>query len=366
MSKLLYFMPVSWGWIKQRPHFIAEELNKYCDLTIAEKKEQTSASNRQSTPEPKDLKIVKYGSFPRYNPIKRHISILNVINLVLFVLRIRIRQYDTIWLSSIKQYVLLRKLIPESAKVIFDCMDDELSFPNIVNNPKAVKRAANIEKQLVERADYIICSSNNLKETIIKRTNIEKEILIANNATIFPNRNIIANTIRKESDDKTKSLVYIGTIAKWFDFKSVLALLDSDDNVVLQLWGPIDCEIPKHDRIQIKGVCKHEDIWRIMVESDALIMPFTINQLILSVNPVKLYEYIWSGKPVISIEYPESLYFSDFVYYYRDSESLIEQYRTLKSNGFKAKCQDTSRIQDFTNNNSWVSRVKSVVEYIKL
>ena len=103
-----------------------------------------------------------------------------------------------------------------------------------------------------------------------------------------------------------------------------------------------------------------------MVESDALIMPFTINQLILSVNPVKLYEYIWSGKPVISIEYPESLYFSDFVYYYRDSESLIEQYRTLKSNGFKAKCQDTSRIHDFTNNNSWVSRVKSVVEYIKL
>ena len=27
-------MHIDWNWIKQRPHFLAEGLNEYCDITV--------------------------------------------------------------------------------------------------------------------------------------------------------------------------------------------------------------------------------------------------------------------------------------------------------------------------------------------
>ena len=34
MKKMVYEMNVEWNWIKQRPHFLAEELAKYFDITV--------------------------------------------------------------------------------------------------------------------------------------------------------------------------------------------------------------------------------------------------------------------------------------------------------------------------------------------
>ena len=38
MKKILYLMHVPWGWIKQRPHFIAENLSKYYKVNVFYKK----------------------------------------------------------------------------------------------------------------------------------------------------------------------------------------------------------------------------------------------------------------------------------------------------------------------------------------
>ena len=33
-ENLIYIMHVDWNWIKQRPHFLAEELNKYFNVKV--------------------------------------------------------------------------------------------------------------------------------------------------------------------------------------------------------------------------------------------------------------------------------------------------------------------------------------------
>jgi hypothetical protein len=44
-----------------------------------------------------------------------------------------------------------------------------------------------------------------------------------------------------------------------------------------------------------------KEIKSIMAEADILFMPFQVTDLIQSVNPVKLYEYIYSNKASISV-----------------------------------------------------------------
>ena len=55
-----------------------------------------------------------------------------------------------------------------------------------------------------------------------------------------------------------------------------------------------------------------------------LVMPFKLDDLVQAVNPVKLYEYVYSHKPAIAIHYAETEQFEQFVHlyrYYKDSTS---------------------------------------------
>ena len=52
-------------------------------------------------------------------------------------------------------------------------------------------------------------------------------------------------------------------------------------------------------------------------------MPFILNELIESVDPVKLYEYINFEKNIICIKYDEILRFKDFVYFYNTACAVI-------------------------------------------
>lgn len=365
MKTMFYSIHVPWGWIKQRPHFVAEELSKYFEVTVFEKKVQKpGASATLPTQRQKGIMYKAFNAVPLYNPLRKKCYVFDLINRLFIRISADIKKYDYVWITSIKYYALLKDHIRDNQIIVYDCMDDELAFPSIASNQNLQYNLTLCEKELIKRANYIICSSDNLKNVILNRTGINKDILVVNNATAFPSFDSQISEYNVSFNKNTKAIVYIGTVAKWFDFESILSLLNNNSDTELYLFGPIDCDVPKHDRINIMGSCEHKDIWSIMKQSDILIMPFKLNPLIMSVNPVKLYEYIWSRKPVISIEYPESLRFSDFVYYYSENSSLDIVYKQIKEGGFKPKSQDAIQIANFLQNNSWNRRVKDIVAYI--
>ena len=103
---------------------------------------------------------------------------------------------------------------------------------------------------------------------------------------------------------------------------------------------------------------EYKKIFPIIQLSYALVMPFVVNELIRSVNPVKLYEYIYSGKPVIAARYEETEKFGDFVYLYKDSSDFIRIVETInkanKDEDYLTKCRD------FVMSNTWESRCKVI------
>lgn len=94
---------------------------------------------------------------------------------------------------------------------------------------------------------------------------------------------------------------------------------------------------------------------------DALIMPFKITELIKSVNPVKLYEYIYMNKPIIAPLYPESVYFNDYVYLYNDIDELMQYFGRVSKGELKAKNTYESNLK-FIKSNTWASRIK-IMQY---
>ena len=367
-KKILYIINVPWGWIKQRPHFLAKNLSEFYDVTVFERTYYNSffKKNKQLVKnikiETESFRINEYRtwSFEKI-PWLKMLRLDDIINkfLIKYIYRSIIEEYDIVWFGSPFLYHLFGDYLSASQTIIYDCMDDHLAFPSIKKNYVLKNIINNAEKKLIRNADLVIFSSDYLRNQVHKRHGISIKSIVINNAIEMPNN---AGLKKSLVADKIKSLsypiVYIGTIAEWFDYEMMINLLNSQKDLNLILVGPLSSSKVNHPQIHYLGPVVHSEIFNIMKVAYALIMPFKINELILSVNPVKLYEYIYSGKPVISVRYNETEKFEDFVYLYNDFEELDKILKIIKD-----KSNDEVYMQkclSFVAKNTWEERANQI------
>jgi sulfatase maturation enzyme AslB (radical SAM superfamily) len=92
-------------------------------------------------------------------------------------------------------------------------------------------------------------------------------------------------------------------------------------------------------------------------------MPFKINDLILSVDPVKLYEYVNFNKNIITVHYEEIERFHEFVHFYNDTEEYLSVIKELKGNN-TLKYSNEQR-QKFLVENTWNKRVEQILNKLE-
>jgi glycosyltransferase involved in cell wall biosynthesis len=363
-------MHVPWNWIKQRPHFIAEELVNYTKITVLAAK--STKQNKLLTKnlihksitllEPFSLPVARFALFRKLNTF-----ILHLISIIYSL------KNEIIWVPFPLNWRLLKMFINNKKIVIYDCMDDALAFPSIQSNKKLHQRYFNLERNLVERSNIIFSSSHHLAEKIYSRYNTKMTIHVINNA-ISPKIENYFNLLKTDEelnvtskgyfDDNRIKIVYIGTVSEWFDWNTVIYALDETLNTVLYLFGPSEIKIPIHDRIIHVGPVPHDSIYAVMNCAKLLIMPFLINELILSVNPVKLYEYIGSGIPSVAVRYAETEKLEEYVYLYSTKEEFCDYVSKLSDNNLNAKHSKSEAIM-FLQDNIWSKRVAEMWKIIE-
>ena len=80
--------------------------------------------------------------------------------------------------------------------------------------------------------------------------------------------------------------------------------------------------------MRIERPVAHENLARGAASAHALLLPFRVDELTRGVDPVKLYEYVALGKPVLAAHWPALERFAPFVTFYRDTAQLVERVRT--------------------------------------
>jgi len=123
----------------------------------------------------------------------------------------------------------------------------------------------------------------------------------------------------------------------------------------------LEINLPQHERIKYLGAVRHQDIHVHVSKFDVLMMPFKVTELIQSVDPVKLYEYVFFDKPIVSVRYKEIERFSKFVDFYSNHEDLISILDRYLRENFKRKYTAEEREQ-FISINTWAHRVASINE----
>jgi teichuronic acid biosynthesis glycosyltransferase TuaH len=365
VKKILYFMHVPWGWVKQRPHFLAEGLSRYFDVSVCCGKTYGQKKNLIAHPASARVEVKELFKLPLMDHPVCHK--LNAI-IVRAQLKRRVNDSNFVWLTHPDLFGDIGSMIPARAKVIYDCMDNVLEFPYLKDRPEWREETFRRERELVLRSDLIFASSDFLKRKLQQRYGVAKEVSVVNNAlsleeTAANPQSVVDLPERVERllKKERKTLSYIGTVGDWFDVQLLLESLDRFKALHYIFWGPCEIKLPKHERMAAAGPIGHRDIFHVMQRSDALIMPFKLDDLVLSIDPVKLYEYVYSCRPSIVVRYGETEKFGEFVYLYRNREQYLDLVQQFMEDRLRPK-RSPKEHEEFARMNTWDRRIPCILE----
>jgi len=347
--RILYLCQVNWEWILQRPQILALKLEKDHSCTVVSKKYIFGRKILQSNTVPKQL--LKVYQFPKSNVF----DLLRVVNSLIYnlVVRIASKKFDAIWIC----HPCLFNGIPKNYKgiIIYDCMDHHSAMSGTLNK----KKVFDLEQKLISRSDVTFATSEKLKEVI---PGLKNAILVRNG---YQN-SFLASKIKTAKIKNKYTIGYFGTISTWFDFELLEYSLNHNCQVEYRLIGPVDPGISKNinSGIIFEGIVEHEKLGEVVQEYDALIMPFELNEIILAVDPVKLYEYIYMGKCIISVRYPEIERFEPYVYFYNTKEDYKSLIEMLSRKGFPTKYNEEQK-KIFLKENTWDARYEIILQNIE-
>lgn len=192
------------------------------------------------------------------------------------------------------------------APVIYDCMDHHGGFST------ATRISNQLEEKLVETCDLMVVTSRWLSD---KYSHVERKCLIPNAGEIA----FFSKVPERLVDFGNKPVVgYVGAIADWFDVNLVVEAARHRPDVDFVLVGSTDfCDTKKllqFKNIKLVGEVPYADVPRYVHAFDCCFIPFRLTELIQATNPVKVYEYLAAGKPVVATRLPELDPISDLVH----------------------------------------------------
>lgn len=193
------------------------------------------------------------------------------------------------------------------------------------------KRIFPHEMKILEHADGIAATSNVVLEQILEKYPVtpSKRVVIENgyDATRFRR---LTNAHRNTSP---KRLVYVGSLDSRFDFDAIRELSSSDASLTIDLYGPLTREataIQWTPNIALKGAIDHASVPSVLSNYDAALLPMKNSRANEGRSPMKLYEYLACGLPVLT-RATDSLRRSglDNVYFYDHQTSPCDALETI-------------------------------------
>ena len=115
--------------------------------------------------------------------------------------------------------------------------------------------------------------------------------------------------------------------------------------------------------VRLLGNKPYADIPAYLYHFDACLIPFLLNQVTKATDPVKLYEYLSLGKPVVATDMAELSQCGDLLYIGKDADGLRRASSIWRWRRRSRRC--VQRRIEFAKANTWTSRVGQIDRAIR-
>ncbi|NPV90676.1 MAG: glycosyltransferase [Firmicutes bacterium] len=253
--------------------------------------------------------------------------------------------------------------------LLFHILDDSLAFPQVKDDPRVLQENLRFFKYLMEKSGLVIAVSEVLAQKYGEA--YQRKIPVIKNGVDLKHFHTDHAVVNPAADAELSGirdpiLMYIGSINSWVDLDLLLRLSRERPDYSLVLIGhcyeaaiQVDTwrELLSRPNLHWLGSRPYFQLPRYLKYASALLLPRTDAEHSRASDPLKLYEYLATGRPVVSTALPAVDEFQGLVYLSRTPDEFIQAADSALSQHTpeKARRQVTAAA-----GHSWVSRFKEI------
>lgn len=198
---------------------------------------------------------------------------------------------------------------------IYECVDELSASRGLVRKDVVQEQ----ERRLMEKAQMVIVTHDNLFRS--KQAKAHNIHLIPNGAEVehFRKASLSETPVAQEFQAIPRPIVgFLGSIQYWIDFDLLRYLALARPQWSFVFIGPIG-RLAQVEKIQqlpnvfLLGRKPYGDLPAYLKGFDVCLNPYLMDDTALNCSPLKLYEYLATGKPVVSVDMPEARKFNGMV-----------------------------------------------------
>lgn len=282
--------------------------------------------------------------------------------------RLPVKKYVMIYSTDTVRTELLQKYRERGFGILYEYVDE---IDEHLMSPQAVGIAKKRHRWLLGQKDvFTAATSGRLYEQLLSRHPAGPCALIPNGADYRRFREAVPAKIPEFRKGAGEKLIigYYGALASWVDYE-LLKDVAKDGRYRLVLIGSChdgsleQSGIGKLPEVYVLQAMPYEELPGCAKWFDICIIPFRVNEITLAVSPVKLFEYMALGKPIVTTALPECTAFESVLASRGAREFLenLERARMLRENEEYQKLLEREARQ-----NTWQARAKQWREFLKL
>ncbi len=273
-----------------------------------------------------------------------------------------------LWVANVRRTYLMEEF-PDSLK-IFDAIDDWEHMATYEKRQESVKRGY---QTMLDQTDIIYTVSKHLQERFQENARTEHVYHLPNGVDLelFQHQALPPSSRKSRHQDRPPLLTYVGVLSERFDIDLIEQVAKDWPDCHIRLIGPMSRfmderwkAVGKLSNIEWAGRVDHSKIPELIASSDVLLVPHRASPLSLSMDPLKLYEYLTTGLPIVSTPVPPMEEFSQMVYIGADKhfsekvgEALEEIQRPDADDIWRRRLEEAKK-------HSWTSRRERILSDI--
>ena len=160
---------------------------------------------------------------------------------------------------------------------------------------------------------------------------------------------------------------YFGALASWFDYDLVMRLARERPDYQIVLIGPNydqslpEKELGRYPNIHLLGTINYKVLPQHGCWFDVATIPFKINSITESTSPIKLFEYMSMGLPVVTTALPECRKYAPVLVAENDEEYISAIDEALEKRG---DAEYLALLRREAEANSWESKAEVIKQMI--
>ena len=244
-------------------------------------------------------------------------------------------------------------------RLIYDCLD---LFPAFDGGGRQGQLLASLEEELVRAAFAVVVPSRDLERRLSARHPRVRRIPNGVELTRFDSTAPPPVVPADLAALPRPRLGYVGTVGRWVDLELLAHVARHRPDCGVAVIGPVESDVaPPHGpaNLRLLGERPYATVPAYLAGLDVLLIPFRLMDLTHAVNPVKLYEYCATGKPIVSTPIEDIVAEPGLCHVGDGHDAFLE---AIDDALLEAASPDTARTaarQAFARASSWDRRVSA-------